>query len=100
MAKMVYDEWYGTLSYAQRAAYRKYNVSPAEHTDLIEHFGEGNHARITAYVKSRAVDGMYRAPWLGQWNLMPCPSCTRDVSAPVGARSFSCPFCDAVVTVP
>lgn len=60
--KMVYDEFYGTLSYAQRAAYRKHNVSPLDHQLLVQEFGEDNHARITAAVKERSTDGMYRAP--------------------------------------
>jgi len=63
MAKMVYDEWYGELTFAQRAAYRKYNVTPANHQDLVRKFGEGAHAEITAYVKAHVDDGMYRAPW-------------------------------------
>lgn len=59
--KMVYDEWYGRLSFAQRAAYRKYNVAPADHTDLVREFGEDAHAEITAAVKERSqADGMYR----------------------------------------
>lgn len=60
--KMVYDEWYGELSYAQRAAYRKYNVSPADHQGLVREFGEDEHAKITAAVKERSTSGMYRAP--------------------------------------
>lgn len=36
--KMVYDEWYGELSYAQRAAYKRYNVSPSDHDDLMDMF--------------------------------------------------------------
>lgn len=59
--KMVYDEWFGTLSYAQRAAYRKYNVSPYDHQMLVQEFGE-DHAAITRVVKERSVDGMYRLP--------------------------------------
>lgn len=47
---MVYDEWYGELSYAQRAAYRKYNVPPAMHDYLVDRFGR-NPAAITAFVK-------------------------------------------------
>ena len=50
--KMVFDEWYGELSYAQRAAYRKFNVSPSDHDDLVERFGADNHAAITACVKN------------------------------------------------
>lgn len=59
--KMVYDEWYGKLTYAQRAAYRKYNVSPADHDMLVAEFGRDNHAGITAAVKERSTSGMYRA---------------------------------------
>lgn len=62
--KMVYDEWYGTLSYAQRAAYRKYNVSPADHDMLVDEFGEDSHETITRVVKQRSeANGMYVAPW-------------------------------------
>lgn len=61
MAKMVYDEWYGELTFAQRAAYRKFNVSPSDHRDLTGHFGESNHAAITKYVKNNAEsnNGMF-----------------------------------------
>jgi hypothetical protein len=51
--KMVYDEWYGELSYSQRAAYRKHNISPADHDDLCREFGEHSHVAITAAVKER-----------------------------------------------
>lgn len=58
--KMVYDEWYGELSYAQRAAYRKHNITPYEHDRLVEHFGRTAHAEITAAVKnSIAPSGMF-----------------------------------------
>jgi len=58
--KMVYDEWYGELSYAQRAAYRKHNVTPHEHDCLVEHFGESAHAEITMAVKSGiGAQGMF-----------------------------------------
>ena len=58
--KMVFDEWYGELSYAQRAAYKKYNVSPSDHDDLVREFGADAHAKITAAVKERSTSGMYR----------------------------------------
>jgi len=51
--KMVYSEWYGELSYAQRAAYRKYNISPSDHLMLCMEFGTANYAAITAAVKER-----------------------------------------------
>lgn len=54
MPKMVFDEWYGELTYAQRAAYHKFNVPPAMHDDLVSRFGETNHERITAFVKAVA----------------------------------------------
>lgn len=62
MPKMVFDEYYGELTYAQRAAYRKHNVSPSDHDDLVEKFGE-NRNGITLYVKNNAArhDGMYSA---------------------------------------
>ena len=59
MPKMVFDEAYGTLSYAQRAAYRKYNVSPSDHDDLMQVYGESNHAGITAAVLRHSPDGMF-----------------------------------------
>lgn len=60
--KIVYDEWYGEVSFAQRAAYRKYNVSPSDHRDLTDEFGQDAHAAITAAVKERSTSGMYRTP--------------------------------------
>jgi len=60
--KMVYDEQYGDISHAQRAAYKKHNVSPMDHDMLVDEFGEGSHAKITAAVKQRSTDGMYRPP--------------------------------------
>lgn len=51
----IYHESYGTITRAQLAAYRKHNVSPSDHDDLTEHFGEDAHADITAYVKRNAA---------------------------------------------
>lgn len=65
--KLVYDEWYGELSYAQRAAYRKHNVSPADHDDLVAEFGASNHAEITKAVKERSPDGYYVTPLARMW---------------------------------
>ena len=67
MAKMVYDESYGELTFAQRAAYRKYNVSPSDHDDLVDVFGESAHgARSTtkrrAFGPFRLVAGLLRSP--------------------------------------
>lgn len=59
MPKIVFDESYGELSFAQRAAYRKFNVSPSDHWDLTDHFGAGNHDAITQFVKEHSDSGMY-----------------------------------------
>lgn len=58
--KLVFDESYGQLSFAQRAAYRKHNVSPFDHDMLVAEFGETEHTAITAAVKDRSTDGSYR----------------------------------------
>ena len=60
--KLVFDEWYGELSYAQRAAYKKFNVSPSDHDGLVARFGADAHDKITAFVKEHSTTGMYRAP--------------------------------------
>ena len=44
--KMVYDEWYGTLSYKQRATYRKHNISPSDHQSLVDAFGNDPQAIV------------------------------------------------------
>lgn len=61
MAKMVFDEWYGELTFAQRAAYRKFNVSPSDHDTLVDQFGASNHDAITRAVKNpeNQIQGMY-----------------------------------------
>lgn len=59
MAKMVFDEMYGKLTFAQRAAYRKYNVSPSDHDTLVDKYGADNHADITAAVKRNSPQGMF-----------------------------------------
>lgn len=56
--KMVYDEWFGQLSYAQRAAYRSHNVAPAQHDELVDYFGADAHAAIAAYVKAKGRNGL------------------------------------------
>ncbi len=61
--KIIYDEQYGDVSFAQRSAYRKYNVSPVDHDMLVDKFGEDSHAAITKYVKEHSLDGYYCAPW-------------------------------------
>jgi len=58
MAKIVFDERYGNVSYAQRAAYRKYNVSPSDHDSLENAYGD-DHDAITAAVKRHSDSGMF-----------------------------------------
>lgn len=60
---MEYDEQYGDLTRPQKAAYRKYNVSPADHFDLIDEFGENNRTAIVAAVKDRSPNGYYNFFW-------------------------------------
>jgi hypothetical protein len=71
--KLVFDESYGELSFTQRAAYRKYGVSPADHWELCEQLGETNHDKITKTVKANSSDGMYISPFLfnsgQQWKI-------------------------------
>lgn len=50
---MTFHESYGIVSSAQLRAYRKHNVSPSDHDDLVERFGD-DHAAITACVKNPA----------------------------------------------
>ena len=65
--KIVFDEFYGELSYSQRAAYRKYNVSPSDHDDLVRHFGGNDHAAITREVKRLSAErGMFSTFDLGR----------------------------------
>lgn len=59
MPKMVYDERYGKVSYAQRAAYRKHNIAPVDHDDLVDEFGAENHKAITEAVKERSQETGY-----------------------------------------
>jgi hypothetical protein len=58
-----FHESYGTVSRAQLAAYRKYNVSPSDHDELVRQFGEDAHAEITACVKENSPAGMFRVAY-------------------------------------
>jgi len=66
-AKMVYDEWYGELTFALRAAIRKNNVSPSDYQMLEYEFGQGNYDAILRAVKERSADGYYREPMRSGW---------------------------------
>jgi hypothetical protein len=54
-AAPIFHESYGTVSRAQLAAYRKHNVPPAMHDELVDRFGEDNHDTITKFVKDVAA---------------------------------------------
>lgn len=64
--KIVYHESYGELSYAQHAAYRKYNVSPSDHDTILMYFHSDAHKEITEYVKdnARANNGIFRVSYI------------------------------------
>jgi len=53
LSPLTFHESYGEVTKAQLAAYKKHNVSPADHRDLEERFGN-DHAAITACVKNPA----------------------------------------------
>jgi len=59
----IYHESYGEVTRPQLAAYRKHNVSPSDHNDLGDEFGEEDHDSITRAVKDRSPKGYYNAPW-------------------------------------
>jgi len=61
MPKIVFDEAYGYLTYAQRAAYHKFKIYPADHDALVVEFGEDNREAITKAVKERSPKGYYNA---------------------------------------
>jgi len=60
MPKMVYDEWYGELTYALRAAIRKFNVSPSDYRDLEDRCGVGNYDGILSRIRVNSEGGYYR----------------------------------------
>lgn len=52
MANIVFHESYGEVTRAQLAAYRKHNVSPSDHDDLVRVLGEDNRDAIIKAVKT------------------------------------------------
>ena len=57
--KIVFDEWYGELTFALRAKIRKHNVSPTDYRMLEDEFGQGNYAAIQQAIVERSETGMY-----------------------------------------
>lgn len=62
--KFVYDERYGRLWYSTRAAIRKYNVSPADYSTIVETYGDdvADQRAIRDHIVDNSPDGMYRMP--------------------------------------
>ena len=58
---MLFHESFGDVTKAQLTAYKKHNVSPADHDELVMRFGL-DHNAITDYVKSNAAqhNGMFQ----------------------------------------
>lgn len=52
MAQVIFDESYGEVTRPQLAAYRKHNVSPSDHDDLVRVLGEDDHDGIVKAVKT------------------------------------------------
>jgi hypothetical protein len=59
MAKLVFDERFGELTFAQRAAYRKYNVSQSDHDMLTDIVRADAHEDLTQIVKDYSPNGMF-----------------------------------------
>lgn len=59
--KIIFDEWYGEVSVAQQQAYKKYNVSPSDHNDILMYFRKNRHDDIVRYVRRNAEEngGMF-----------------------------------------
>ncbi|MGL5816666.1 MAG: DEAD/DEAH box helicase family protein [Phycicoccus sp.] len=52
--EVIFHEQYGDVSRGQLAAYRKHNIPPATHDDLVDHYGEDAHNAIRAAVADPA----------------------------------------------
>ena len=66
-SSMTFHESYGDVSVAQLRAYKRHNVSPSDHDDLVRFFGEDAHADITQYVKENAAEhGSFSVYYLWQ----------------------------------
>jgi hypothetical protein len=69
----IYHESFGEVSRPQLAAYRKHNVSPSDHMDMEDVFGESdggsNSAAMTAHVKKHSPDGYYNPPFAWQYKM-------------------------------
>lgn len=58
----VFHEMYGEVTRPQLAAYRKHNVSPADHDEMVSHFGD-NAKAIIDHIKRNSPNGMYQPRW-------------------------------------
>jgi hypothetical protein len=62
MADVIYTDSYGDVERDQFALYRKANVSPSDHTDIVALFGS-DHVGAMEFVRKHMINGSYRAPW-------------------------------------
>lgn len=63
LSEVIYTDDYGDVTRRMWNLWRKRNVTPAEHDDMVDHFGRGAHDEMVEWVESHTVDGSYRAPW-------------------------------------
>lgn len=94
-AQVIFHESYGNVSRPQLAAYRKHNISPSDHDDLADEFGEDSHDAITKAVKERSADGMYRHPRWGSKSAsrLPFSEAVNEDDGSESDESPSCPRC-------
>jgi hypothetical protein len=66
MMTMTFHESYGSLPSKLLTAYRKYNVSPADHDTILAHFDKTwldtdiDWPSVLEFVESHSVDGIFR----------------------------------------
>ena len=56
---MTFDEYYGELPKSTLRMIKRYNVSPADYTDLEYACGEGNFAAIEAAIQRFSTKGYF-----------------------------------------
>lgn len=59
MAVLVFDEMYGELTFALRAAIRRYNVSPSDYDSLCDELGAENFDEKKRVIIEHSKDGMF-----------------------------------------
>jgi hypothetical protein len=59
---MIYTDNFGEVPTKIARAWKRLNVTPAEHDTLLDEFGTDWDGML-AFVKDNSVDGSYREPW-------------------------------------